>query len=96
VTWVSHVDGTNFLISEHGWQQSSFKFKKLVLRYKYNVGLFTSGGEICWISGQYQPGDYNDLDIVWVLASHLDEFERGETDDCYFGRLLNLSNVRLV
>ena len=62
----------------------SFKFRKLALRYE--VGLSILGGEICWISGPYPPGIYNDLDIFRTsLASHLDEFERVEADDGYIG-----------
>ena len=44
---------------------------------RYEVGLSILGGEICWISGPYQPGVYNDIEIFWSsLESHLDEFER--------------------
>ena len=52
----------------------------------YEVGMSILGGEICWISGPYQPGVHNDLEIFWTsLASHLDEYERVEADDGYIG-----------
>jgi hypothetical protein len=78
------VDGTDFQIPEHGRQLFSFKFRKSVLSYE--VGMSILGGEICWISGPYQPGVHNDLEIFWTsLASHLDEYERVEADDGYIG-----------
>ena len=78
------MDGTDFQIPEHGRQFFSFKFRKSALRYE--VGLSILGGEICWISGPYLPGVYNDLDIFRTsLSSHLDEFERVEADDGYIG-----------
>ena len=53
---------------------------------RYEVGLSILGGEICWISGPYQLGVYNDIETFWTsLASHLDEFERVEADDGYIG-----------
>ena len=78
------VDGTGFQITERGCEWYSFKFKKSGLRYE--VGLSIVGGEICWISGPYQPGLYNDLEIFWAsLATYLDPFERVEADDRYVG-----------
>ena len=78
------MDGTDFQIPQHGREFFSFKFRKSALRYE--VGLSILGGEICWISGPYQPGVYNDIEIFWTsLASHLDEFERVEADDGYIG-----------
>ena len=81
------MDGADFQIPEHGRQFFPFKFRKSALRYK--VGLSIFGGEICWISGPYLPGVYNDLDIFRTsLSSHLDEFERVEADDGYIGEAL--------
>ena len=78
------MDGTDFRIPEHGRQFFPFKFRKSALRYE--VGLSILGGEICWISGPYLPGVYNDLDIFRTsLLSQLDEFERVEADDGYIG-----------
>ncbi len=78
------VDGTDFQIPERGREWYSFKFKKSGLRYE--VGLSIVGGEICWISGPYQPGLYNDLEIFRAsFATYLDPFERVEADDGYVG-----------
>jgi hypothetical protein len=56
------VDGTNFRIAM-GYLKLfwSYKFKKSGLRYK--VGLCIKMGDICWWSGPYAPGKWNDLTI---------------------------------
>ena len=59
------VDGADFCIAM-GWSKSfySYKFKKSGLRYE--VGLCIKTGDICWWSGPYAPGIWNDLSIFVV------------------------------
>jgi hypothetical protein len=62
----------------------SYKFKKSRLRYK--MGLCIRTGDICWWSGPYAPGMWNDLAIFWdSLVSMLEPGERCETDGGYQG-----------
>jgi hypothetical protein len=79
------VDGTDFRIalgySKPFW---SYKFKKSGLRYE--VGLCILTGDICWWSGPYAPGTWNDLTIFRdSLVSMLEPGERCETDRGYQG-----------
>jgi hypothetical protein len=79
------VDGTDFCIAM-GWSKSfySYKFKKSGLRYE--VGLCIKTGDICWWSGPYAPGIWNDLSIFRDgLMTHLEPGERVETDRGYRG-----------
>ncbi len=78
-------DGTDFCIAM-GWSKSfySYKFKKSGLRYE--VGLCIKMGDICWWSGPYGPGIWNDLLIFKDrLMTHLEPGERVETDRGYRG-----------
>ncbi len=78
------IDGTDFRIQEKGRKFYSFKFKKSALRYEVALCILT--GDICWISGPYAPGIWNDLDIFRSsLATFLEPFERVEADDGYVG-----------
>ncbi len=62
----------------------SYKFKKSGLRYE--VGLRILTGNICWWSGPYAPGKWNDLSIFRdSLVSMLEHGERCETDRGYQG-----------
>ncbi len=79
------VDGTNFRVgmgySKPFW---SYKFKKSGLRYE--VGLCILTGVICWWSGPYALGKWNDLSIFRdSLVSMLEPGERCETDRGYQG-----------
>ena len=79
------VDGTDFRIamgySKPFW---SYKFKKSGLRYE--VGLCIKTGDICWWSGPYAPGKWNDLSIFRDgLQMMLEPGERCETDRGYQG-----------
>ena len=79
------VNGTNFRIalgySKPFW---SYKFKKSGLRYE--VGLCILTGDICWWSGPYAPGKWNDLTIFRdSLQLMLEPGERCETDRGYQG-----------
>ena len=79
------VDGTDFRIAmgycKVFW---SYKFKKSGLRYE--VGLCIKTGNICWWSGPYAPGKWNDLAIFRdSLVSMLEPGERCETDRGYQG-----------
>ena len=79
------VDGTDFRITM-GWSKSfySYKFKKSGLRYE--VGLCIKTGDICWWSGPYAPGIWNDGSIFKDgLVTHLEPGERVETDRGYRG-----------
>jgi hypothetical protein len=69
-----------------GLEQSfySFKFKKSGLLYE--IGLCIKTGDICWWSGPYAPGMWNDLSIFRDgLMTHLEPGERVETDRGYRG-----------
>ena len=62
----------------------SYKFKKSGLRYE--VGLCILTGDICWWSGPYAPGVWNDLAIFGdSLAMMLEPGEWCETDRGYQG-----------
>jgi hypothetical protein len=62
----------------------SFKFKYGALRYELGNNIRT--GDICWISGPFPPGDWNDLEIFrFALKLRLDPKERVEADDGYIG-----------
>jgi len=79
------VDGTDFRIalgySKPFW---SFKFKKSGLRYE--VGLCILTGDICWWSGPYAPGKWNNSTVFWdSLQLMLEPGERCETDRGYQG-----------
>ncbi len=79
------VDGTNFWIAmgycKPFW---SYKFKKSGLQYE--VGLCILKGDICWWSGPYAPGVWNDLTIFRdSLALMLEPGERCEMDRGYQG-----------
>jgi hypothetical protein len=79
------VDGTDFRIAM-GYLKPfwSYKFKKSGLRYE--VGLCILTGDICWWSGPYAPGNWNDLTIFRdSLVSMLEHGERCETDRGYQG-----------
>ncbi len=77
--------GTNFWIAK-GYSKPfwSYKFKKSGLRYE--VGLSIQTGDICWWSGQYAPGKWNNLSIFrGLLVSMLELGERCEVDRGYQG-----------
>ena len=79
------VDGTDFRI-EMGYSKPfwSYKFKKSGLRYE--VGLCIKTGDICWWSGPYAPGKWNDLSIFRdSLQFMLEPGERCEMDRGYQG-----------
>jgi hypothetical protein len=79
------VDGTDFRIAKSYEKPFySFKFKKSGFRYE--VALCIKTGDICWWSGPYLPGLWNDNMIFQDgLVHHLEEGERCETDDGYVG-----------
>ena len=78
------VDGTDFLSPQYGKKWYSHKFKHSGLRYK--VALCIKTGWICWISGPWNPGRWNDLEIFRSsLMTFLEPFERVEADDGYLG-----------
>jgi hypothetical protein len=79
------VDGTDFRLAlKFSKAYYSYKFKKS--GYRCEVGLCIKTGDICWWSGPYPPGVWNDNMIFQdVLANHLDEGERCETDKGYRG-----------
>jgi hypothetical protein len=79
------VDGTDFCLAmKYSKRYYSYKFKKR--GYRYEVGLCIKTGDICWWSGPYPPGDWNDNMIFRdALAKHLEEGERCETDKGYQG-----------
>ena len=79
------VDGTDFrLAKKYSKRYYSYKFKKS--GYRYEVGLCIKTGDICWWSGPYPPGDWNDNMIFNdALAKHLEEGERCEADKGYRG-----------
>lgn len=80
------VDGTDCHIPEHDRDWYSQKHKKLAIYYKVAVSIL--GGDICCISGPYQPRVYNDLDIFQgSLATFLDSFEWVEAVDGYLGEV---------
>jgi hypothetical protein len=79
------VDGTDFQIamgySKPFW---SYKFKKSGLWFE--VGLCILTGDICWWSGPYAPGKWNDLSIFRdSLQLMLEPEELCETDRGYQG-----------
>jgi hypothetical protein len=79
------VDGTDFRLAV-GYSKRfySYKFKKSA--YRYEVGLCIKTGDICWWSGPYPPGKWNDGMIFQDgLAYHLEKNERCETDKGYVG-----------
>ena len=62
----------------------SYKFKKSGLRYE--VALCIKTGDICWWSGPYAPGVWNDGSIFKDgLVGYLEPGERVETDRGYQG-----------
>jgi hypothetical protein len=78
------VDGTDFMIPEHGPKFYSFKFRRSGLRYE--VGLCILTGDIVWINGPYEPGLWNDLEIFQDCLMHwMEQNERVEADDGYLG-----------
>ena len=78
------VDGTDFLSPEYGKAFYSHKFRHSGLRYE--VVLSIKSGWICWISGPWNPGKWNDLEIFRMsLMSFLEPYERVEADDGYLG-----------
>ena len=63
----------------------SQKFNDSALRYEVGVGIIS--GFICWISGPWAPGLYNDVQIFrQALKTHLEQFERIEADDGNIGK----------
>jgi len=73
----------------------SYKFKKSGLLYE--VGLCILKGDICWWSGPYAPGVWNDLAIFRdLLALMLEPGERCETDRGYQGSAPTHMSVGLV
>jgi hypothetical protein len=78
------VDGTDFMMPFLGPMFFSQKFNDSALRYEVGVGIIS--GFICWISGPWAPGLYNDVQIFHqALKTHLEQFERIEADDGYIG-----------
>ena len=79
------VDGTDFRLAM-GYNKDfwSYKFKKSGLRYE--VALCIKTGDICWWSGPYAPGIWNDGSIFKDgLVTHLEPGEQVETDRGYQG-----------
>ena len=79
------VDGTDFLSPQYGKKWYFHKFKHSGLRYE--VALCIKTGWICWISGPWNPGRWNGLEIfrsslmtLWsclnVLKQMMDTSER--------------------
>ncbi|GAX24473.1 hypothetical protein FisN_2Hu038 [Fistulifera solaris] len=78
------VDGTDFLIPEHGRAFYSHKFKKSAFRYEVALCILT--GDIVWVNGPYEAGLWPDINIFRnSLRSHLEPGERVEADDGYIG-----------
>jgi hypothetical protein len=64
----------------------SYKFKKCGLRYE--VALCIKTGDICWWSGPYAPGVWNDGSIFKDgLISYLEPGEQVKTDRGYQARV---------
>lgn len=79
------VDGTDFCIVM-GYRKDFYlyKFKKSGLRFV--VALFIRTGDICWWSGPYAPGVWNDGSIFKDrLMMYLEPGEWVETDRGYCG-----------
>ena len=77
------VDGTDFRIAM-GYQGFLFiQIQKKVARYE--VALCIKTGDICWWSGPYAPGVWNDGSILFKdeLIGYLEPGERVETDRGY-------------
>ena len=78
------VDGTHSLSPQYGKKWYSHKFKHSGLRYE--VALCINTGWICWISGPWNPGCWNDLEMFCSsLMTFLEPFERDEANDGYLG-----------
>ena len=79
------VDGTDFrLAAGYLKLDYSFKFKKSGVQYE--VCLCTKTGDICWWSGPYAPGIWNDgMIFKHDLVKYLERGERCETDKGYRG-----------
>lgn len=80
------VDGTDCYIRQKGRTFASQKLKgKSAVRYELGLGIIT--GDIVWINGPFQAGEYSDLRIFREggLQHALDFGERVEADDGYRG-----------
>lgn len=84
---VLSVDGTDFRIQQPKiWSKGWFSHKFNGPGLRYEVGVSILNGDICWINGPYEPGDWPDIKIFRnSLMSHLDNNERVEADDGYVG-----------
>ena len=80
------VDVTVFFLITMGYHKDfySYKFKKSDLFYE--VAMCIETGDICWCSGPYAPGVWNDGSIFKDgLMMYLEPGERVETDRGYHG-----------
>jgi hypothetical protein len=78
------VDGTDYCSPTQRKNFFSFKFRGSGLRYK--IGISILGGDIVWLNGPYEAGNWNDIKIFRdSLMSNLDPGERVEADDGYVG-----------
>ena len=79
------VDASDFRINEPTpfdpvWY--SHKFNGPALRYEMGISIQT--GYICWISGPFPAGEFNDLEIFQLyLKDLLARHERVEADSIY-------------
>lgn len=79
------VDCVDIRITQKGPTFSSHKLKKKSA-LRYEVGVRIMSGEIVWINGPFQAGEYNDITIFRdCLETHIDDLERVEADDGYRG-----------
>lgn len=79
------VDCTDCYIKQKGPTFSSHKLKKKS-GLRYEVAVAIGSGEIVWINGPFQAGEFPDVTIFReCLQTALDDNERVEADDGYRG-----------
>ena len=70
------------LIMGKKWYSHKFKHSEL----HYEVALSIKTGCIYWVSGLWNPGKWNNLEIFCkILVTFLEQFERVEAYDGYIG-----------
>jgi hypothetical protein len=87
------VDGTYFRIAEHRKPFYSHKFKKSGLRYV--VGLSIGTGDIVWLNGPYEYGQWPDISIFRdSLLSHLSLLKELKQMMATLVNILSISSVQ--
>lgn len=78
------IDGTDFRVAEIGNIVYSHRFLKFGVWYE--VGICILIGDIVWIHGTFNCGEWTDIEIFHsVLLGELEPGERIEVDDVYIG-----------